>query len=78
MIEVRDRVILTQDIPEHGLKTGDVGHVLRVPNQGEVYEIRFAALSGRPIADLTLSPEQFRQPRPREIETARPLADIPR
>ena len=49
MIKEHDCVVLTHDIPEEGLQTGDVGTVVHVHRQGEAYEIEFSTLTGQTV-----------------------------
>ncbi|MBA7563056.1 hypothetical protein ES708_04709 [subsurface metagenome] len=43
-------VVLKFNIPEYGLKTGDVGTIVHVYDQAEAYEIEFVSLNGlRPL-----------------------------
>jgi len=46
-------VVLKFDIPEYGLKTGDVGTIVHVYDQAEAYEIEFVSLNGlRPLKTI--------------------------
>ncbi len=40
-IKLLDVVALTEDIPEHNLKRGDVGTVVEVLSNGEAFEVEF-------------------------------------
>jgi hypothetical protein len=54
MIDELDTVVLSQDLPEHGLKRGDVGAVVhRYPNESR-FEVEFVAAEGRTVAIATL------------------------
>lgn len=49
-----DTVVLMRDLPEHGLKTGDLGAVVEVyPPDG--LEVEFVTASGRTTALVTLT-----------------------
>lgn len=50
MIAELDRVILSEDLPEHNLKAGDIGTVVLIHGEGEGYEVEFMALNGETIA----------------------------
>ncbi len=50
MIKELDRVVLTVDLPEHGLQEGDIGTVVLVHRGGEGYEVEFVALDGETVA----------------------------
>lgn len=48
MIKELDSVVLTSDIPEYGLASGDIGTVVMVHAKGAGYEVEFATLDGDP------------------------------
>lgn len=73
MISELDDIILTRDMPEHGLSAGDIGTVVLVHRNEAGYEVEFTALDGETIAVLTLLPEQARPANPREIAHVRRL-----
>ncbi len=54
MIEELDIVALTKDVPENGLKAGDVGTVVFVHRGGEGYEVEFIDADGDMIAVATV------------------------
>ena len=57
--QLLDTVVLTRDIPEHGLCLGDLGAVVEIyPNSG--IEVEFVRASGRSQAVLTLSTQDVR------------------
>lgn len=70
MIRELDSVILTVDLPEHGLRKGDVGAVVLL-HRGGGYEVEFITLSGETVAVVSLSKEQVRPVGRREIAQAR-------
>ncbi len=70
MIRELDRVILTADLPEHGLKTGDVGTVV-LSHDGRGYEVEFMTLDGETLAVVSLFADQVRPIGRREIAHAR-------
>lgn len=57
-------VVLRRDVPEHQLRSGDVGAVVHVYEGGKAYEVEFVTGSGRTLAVETL-----------EASDIRPLAD---
>jgi Domain of unknown function (DUF4926) len=59
MLNELQTVVLTADLPEHGLKAGDLGTVVLVHTQGG-YEVEFMTLDGETMAVLSLSPDQVR------------------
>ena len=70
MIRELDSVVLACDLPEHGLKRGDVGTVVLV-HAGAGYEVEFMTLDGETLAVVTLREEQLRPIGRREIAHAR-------
>ncbi len=70
MIEELDSVILSADLPEHGLKGGDVGTVVLAHGQAG-YEVEFMTLDGETLAVISLAPDQVRPIRHKEIAHAR-------
>ena len=73
MIRELDAVVLESDVPEHGLKRGDVGTVVLVHQDGAGYEVEFTALDGETIAVTTLPEGQLREVSGSEIAHARGL-----
>ena len=71
MIKELDPVVLATDVPEHGLKAGDIGTVVLIHGAKKGYEIEFTALDGETIVVATLSAEKIRPVRHREIPHAR-------
>ncbi len=67
-----DSIVLTVDLPEYGLRRGDVGTVVLV-HGGRGYEAEFMTLDGETVAVVSLSPDQVRQVHHREIANAREL-----
>jgi hypothetical protein len=55
MLKERDMVVLTRDLPEHGLQRGDVGTVVHVHGSGTAYEVEFVDGDGRTLAQVTLT-----------------------
>jgi hypothetical protein len=74
MIKELDRVVLASELPEHGLKAGDIGTVVLVHGRGKGYEVEFVSLDGETVAVVSLLPHQVRTIRRREIPHARLLA----
>ena len=72
-----DTVILKVDLPESGLRAGDLGTVVLVHQGGAAYEVEFATLDGETIAVNSLLREQVRPIGRREIAHARPVEPIP-
>ncbi|OGA32861.1 MAG: DUF4926 domain-containing protein [Betaproteobacteria bacterium RIFCSPLOWO2_12_FULL_62_13b] len=59
-IQEHDCVVLTQDLPDAGLKAGDMGTVVHIHNDGAGYEVEFITLAGETLAVITLLPQQIR------------------
>ena len=60
MIRELDRVVLTTDLPEHGLKSGDIGTVVLVHRAERGYEVEFVTLAGETVAVVSLLLTQLR------------------
>jgi hypothetical protein len=73
MIKELDTVVLTEDLPEHGLKPGDLGTVVLL-HAAEGYEVEFMTLGGQTLAVVSLLPRQVRPVGRREIAQARAVA----
>lgn len=75
IIEELDPVVLTIDVPEHGLKSGDIGTVVMLHRGGIGLEVEFVALDGETIAVATLPAEKVRPVGHGEIPHARRVAN---
>ena len=76
MIQELDRIILTTDLPEYGLRSGDIGTVVLKHQKAEGVEVEFVSLSGETIAVVSLYAHQVRPIGHREIAHARPLVAV--
>ncbi len=74
MIKELETVVLTQDIPTHDLRQGDVGVNVHTYNKPEGYEVEFVTLGGDTIAVLPLLPSQIRLADKREMPHVRAVA----
>jgi hypothetical protein len=74
MIREHERVILTSDILEQGLKAGDVGTVVHLYADGRAYEVEFFALDGRTLHVTTLEASQVRPVSRRDMLHVRELS----
>lgn len=72
MIEELDSVVLKVELPEYGLKQGDIGTIVLV-HDGEAYEVEFMTLEGETVAVVTLFADQVRPIGEHEIANARVL-----
>ena len=66
-----ERIALTEDLPEHGLKIGDIGMILHIYTDHKGYEVEFVTLSGELIALVSVYPAQIRPLEQDEIASAR-------
>lgn len=73
MYREHDVVVLRRDLPASGLKEGDVGAVVGVYGSGG-YEIEFTAADGATVDVVTLSGDDVRPRRRREILHVREIA----
>jgi hypothetical protein len=74
MIKEHERVVLTVDFPENGLKSGDVGVVVMVHGEAEGYEVEIFALDGRTLDVITVEAHQVRPVDAAEVMHARRIA----
>ena len=58
VLREHDLAALRQDLPTHGLITGDVGTVVFVHAAGAAYEVEFMTADGRTLAVETLLADQ--------------------
>ena len=76
-VDVYQDVILTVDLPEHGLRAGDVGTLVErhdVPGKEVGYSVEFFDMTGRTVAVATLPSSLLRAPTSSDRPTARQLA----
>jgi Domain of unknown function (DUF4926) len=71
-------VILIRDIPEHGLRAGDIGTVVEhhvVPGVSEEgYSVEFFDMTGNTVAVVTVPVSALRLPTPADRPAVRPLS----
>ena len=72
-IALLDTVVLAHDLPEYGLRRGDIGAVVEV-YEPDGLEVEFVTGSGRTQALVTLTQSDVRSMDDCEILTARSLA----
>jgi len=68
VINELDQVVLERDLPQFGLKRGDVGTLVLVHGNGAGYEVEFTALDGDTIAVTTLASGELREVSGDEID----------
>jgi len=74
VIRELDNVVLECDLPQHGLKRGDVGTIVLVHGGGAGFEVEFTTLDGETVAVTTLDAKEIREVDGNEIAHARGLA----
>ena len=67
MIKELDIVVLKHDINECGLTEGDIGAVVHCYTEGNLYEVEFVTAEGKTMAVLTLTMDDIRLMKNKEI-----------
>ena len=75
--QVLDTVVLERDLPEHGLRKGDLGSVVEVYGLHGL-EVEFVTASGRNAALATLDSRDVRPVSDDDLVSVRPKASTPR
>lgn len=70
-----ETVVLARDLPEAGLRTGDLGAIVHV-HSPTLFDVEFVRASGATQALVTLSLDQLRSVTDRDLIAVRP-ADPP-
>jgi hypothetical protein len=68
-----DTVVLNRDLPEHGLRTGDLGAVVEV-YEPDGLEVEFVTASGKTQALVTLNVRDVRPVQDGDLVTVRSVA----
>lgn len=68
---VLDTVVLDRDLPEHGLRKGDLGAVVEV-YEPDGLEVEFVTASGRTEALMTLAARDVRPVADNDLVSVRP------
>ena len=76
MIREHDVLVLTCDLPNDGLKSGDMGTVVHLHARGG-FGVEFMTLDGETIAVVSLAKDQMRPVGAGEIHHARSLESRP-
>ena len=71
MLEEHDRVVLTNDVADPGLRAGDVGTIVHVHRDREAFEVEFLTLDGQTAALVTVPLSQVRPVTRADITHAR-------
>jgi hypothetical protein len=74
MIAEHDRIVLTTDVPDDHLASGEVGAVVHVYADEAAYEVEFFTLDGHTAAVVTIDAAHVQPVSRAEILHARPLA----
>jgi hypothetical protein len=77
MIKELKAAILAVDLPEYGLKAGDIGTVVLVHRGGEGYEVEFMTLDGDTIDVVVVEAARLRPVSADDVPHTRPLS-LPR
>jgi len=67
---VLDSVVLERDVPEHGLRKGDLGTIVEV-YQPDGLGVEFVVVSGETVAVVTLAARDVRRVSPEDLLTVR-------
>lgn len=70
MIKELETVVLTKDLPRHGLKEGDIGTVVHLHPSGGC-EVEFVTLGGDTVAVVSLKDSEIRLTAKKEIPHVR-------
>jgi len=73
MLLEHDRIVLTANIPEEGLKAGDVGVIVHIHPQHAAYEVEFFSLNGNTVTVATVMAEQARAVTGHDVTHARSI-----
>lgn len=73
MINELDQVELLEDLPDRGLKAGDVGTVMLVHGNRKGFTLEFLTWDGETVAIATVDSGQIRSIRSKEIPRTRRL-----
>lgn len=72
MFKLLDTVVLKRDMPEAGLRVGDLGAIVEV-HDAEHFEVEFIAASGRTQALVTLRSDDIRHVSNQDLIAVRSL-----
>jgi hypothetical protein len=69
--QLLDTIVLDRDVPEHGLRKGDLGAIVEV-YEPDAFEVEFVTASGRTVALLTLNTRDVRPVADSDLVSVRP------
>lgn len=67
MIKEHAQVVLTEDLPEHDLKAGDLGTVVMIHGDHAGYELEIFSADGRTLDVVTVEAAQVRPVSHRDV-----------
>ena len=70
---VLDTIVLDRDLPDHGLRKGDLGAVVEL-YEPDGLEVEFVTASGRTAAVLTLTAQDVRPVADNDLVSVRPCS----
>jgi hypothetical protein len=73
MIKEHDCIVLTSNLPDSHLLSGDVGTVVHIHPNSTAYEVEFVTLTGETVAVVTVLSSQCRPIGHRDINHVREL-----
>ena len=73
-----DIVVLTEDLPNHNLRTGDTGTIVFNHENDKAYEVEFLTFTGDTVAVVTLESHQIRRVSNQEIPCVRVMINPPK
>jgi hypothetical protein len=75
MIKEHDRVVLTVDLPDYQLQSGDIGTIVMIHQAGKGYEVEFFTVDGKTFDVVTVESAQVRAVNSNELLHARPMQE---
>ena len=69
--QLLDTIVLNRDVPEHGLRKGDLGAIVEV-HEPDAFEVEFVTASGRTAALLALNARDIRPVADNDLVSVRP------
>ncbi len=73
MFKEHEQAVLTEDLPKHQLKAGDVGVVVHIYSSDKAYEVEFFTLSGETLDVVTVEAAQLRPVDSHDVMHARSI-----
>lgn len=69
--QLLDTIVLDRDLPEHGLRKGDLGAIVEI-YEPDAFEVEFVTASGRTAALLTINARDIRPVADDDLVSVRP------